>query len=83
MGATAIDSRHRCRCFLLLLFSLFPPHLGDWVGVLGVRVFYVHFWSIGVCVECVFFSKSNIVNYRKKIYIHLQIVTAKSPAQLW
>ena len=38
-----------------LLFSLFPPHLGKWVGFLGAFVcFLCIFWSIGVCVEGVF-----------------------------
>ena len=56
---------------LLLLFSLFPPHLGEWVGFLGAFVcFLCVFWSIGVCVECVF-PLSNIVTYRKKfIFIY-------------
>ena len=50
---------------VFFLFSLVPPHLGNWVGVLGVFVcFTCIFWSIGVCVECVF-PLSNIANYRK------------------
>ena len=36
----------------LLLFALFPPHLGEWVGFFGAFVcFSCVFWSIGVCVE--------------------------------
>ena len=43
---------------VLFLFSLFPPHLGEWVGFLGAFVcFSCVFWSIGVCVECVFCPK--------------------------
>ena len=52
----------------LLLFLLFPPHLGEWVGVLGAFVcFSCVFWSVGVCVECVF-PLSNIATYRKNLY---------------
>ena len=60
MGGMAINSPHRCRCFFCL-FSLFPPHLGKWVGFLGAFVcFSCVFW---VCVECVFSPLSNIVYF--------------------
>ena len=36
-----------------------------WVFWVCLCVLCAFFWSIGVCVECVFFL-SNIVNYRKK-----------------
>ena len=49
-----------------------------------IVVFFMHFlerWC--VCGRC-FFVLSNIVNYiEKKIYIHLQIATPKTPAQSW
>ena len=68
---------------VVFLFALFPPHLGESMSFFGVFVcFSCVFWSIGVCVEGVF-SLSNIVNYRKKFYIHLQIATPKMPAQSW
>ena len=65
MGATAIDSPHRCRC---VFFSLFPPHLGEWVGFLGPFVcFSCIFWSVGVCVECVF-PQVILLIIEKKLY---------------
>ena len=81
MGATAIDSPHRCRC-VLLLFSLFPPHLGECFFWVHLCVFHAFFGAL-VCVCNVFSPLSNIVNYRKKIYICLQIATPKTPAQPW
>ena len=66
----------------LLLFALFPPHLGEWVCFFRcIRVFFVLFGAV-VCVWKVFFVLSNIVNYRKN-YIHLQIATLKTPVQSW
>ena len=41
------------------------------------------FFGALVCVWKVFFVLSNIVNYREKFYIRLQIVTPKTPAQSW
>ena len=44
--------------FVVFVFVVFSPHLGNWVCVFGVCVcvcFTCIFWSVGVCVECVFF----------------------------
>ena len=82
MGATAIDSRHRCRC-VVLLFSLFPPHLDEWVFFWVHLCVFCAFFGALVCVWNVFFPLSNIVSYRKIFYICLQFPTLKMPAQPW
>ena len=44
--------------FFVVVFVVISQHLGDWVCVFGVCVFFTFiFWSIGVCVWNVFFSK--------------------------
>ena len=74
MGATAIDSPHRCRCALLCFVVVVfvvpttPWQLGGCFGC--IHVFYVHFLERW-CVCGMRFFLSNIVNYRKKIiFIH-------------
>ena len=66
MGAMAIDSPICVEVFFVFVFVVFSPHLGDWVCVFGVCVcVFCVFWSIGVCVECVFplSNSNNLRNY--------------------
>ena len=53
----AIDSPIGVEVFFVVLV-VFSPNLGEWVCVFGVCVLFSGvFWSIGVCVECVFLPK--------------------------